>query len=286
MEINGYTILGELKNENSGFSKWGFCQKNGRKYFIKEFLSPIYPMPGASNGLSQWQINKRIDDCKKFERRMTAIYNVINKQSDGNVVRIREFFRCGSKYYIVTDKSEHSGLSVKEISMLSYEKKKFLCKLIAHSMCFLHEKCFIHADIKPNNILVLNSDHKCTAKIIDFDCGFFGTEPPEIGEELNGDPVYFAPEAIKFVLEEDVALSCKMDVYALGILFHQYMTGNQPIFDTSKYDYVSEALLDGGKVTVDPGIPEEMSTVIEKMLILDPEKRISIEKVYESIKFN
>ena len=38
MQIKGYEIKGELKTNNSGFSKWGFATKNGKDYFIKEFI--------------------------------------------------------------------------------------------------------------------------------------------------------------------------------------------------------------------------------------------------------
>lgn len=44
MQIKGYEIKGELKTNNSGFSKWGFATKNGRDYFIKEFIDPVYPI--------------------------------------------------------------------------------------------------------------------------------------------------------------------------------------------------------------------------------------------------
>ena len=38
MEINGYRITHDLTNDNSGFSKWGFGDKGGVSYFIKEFF--------------------------------------------------------------------------------------------------------------------------------------------------------------------------------------------------------------------------------------------------------
>ena len=44
MQIKGYELRGELKTTNSGFSKWGFAAKNGREYFIKEFIDPVYPV--------------------------------------------------------------------------------------------------------------------------------------------------------------------------------------------------------------------------------------------------
>lgn len=56
MEINGYRITHDLTNDNSGFSKWGFGDKGGVSYFIKEFLSPVYPLD--STAMSPDQLEK------------------------------------------------------------------------------------------------------------------------------------------------------------------------------------------------------------------------------------
>jgi serine/threonine protein kinase len=85
------------------------------------------------------------------------------------------------------------------------------------------------------------------------------------------------------MMEEEVALSCKIDIFALGILFHQYMSGSLPGFDTSTYDYVAEAILDGAEVTLSPDIPEEFADIIYKMLLPNPAERISAKEVYDMI---
>jgi hypothetical protein len=41
--VNGYTILEDFRVVGAGLSKWTFAAKDGREYFIKEFLSPTYP---------------------------------------------------------------------------------------------------------------------------------------------------------------------------------------------------------------------------------------------------
>ena len=49
--INGYTILEDFRVVGAGLSKWTFAANHGREYFIKEFLSPIYPdehAPGSA----------------------------------------------------------------------------------------------------------------------------------------------------------------------------------------------------------------------------------------------
>lgn len=42
--INNYYFEKPLTSDNSGFSKWGIGIRAGKKYFVKEFLSPTYPI--------------------------------------------------------------------------------------------------------------------------------------------------------------------------------------------------------------------------------------------------
>ena len=41
--LGSYQLTSELSSQNSGFSVWGYGKKNGRDFFIKQFLSPKYP---------------------------------------------------------------------------------------------------------------------------------------------------------------------------------------------------------------------------------------------------
>ena len=71
-----------------------------------------------------------------------------------------------------------------------------------------------------------------------------------------------------------------MDVFALGIVFHEYLTGQMPDFDSRKYQYVYEAVLDGGKVSCNPGIKPEYKKIIESMLKRNPKERPNALEVY------
>ena len=107
--------------------------------------------------------------------------------------------------------------------------------------------------------------------------------PPQSESELGGDQIYLSPEACLFLCGEETKLTTKMDVFSLGILFHQYLTGYVPWYDTGEFDYLHEAVLEGAKAGVSEKVPAEWRPVIEQMLIGDPEQRCSIEDVCRKI---
>ena len=119
-EINGYRIIGELK-----------CNNNGRDVFIKEFLSPIYPLDATV--LSREQIMRKRDICNQFENEKKAFYMELNKCSNGNIVTVADFFRSGSKYYMVTEKVDATAIEPDAISRLSLEQKVLIMKIIVTS---------------------------------------------------------------------------------------------------------------------------------------------------------
>ncbi len=47
--LNQYLLETEFQNQNAGFSRWAFAVKGGEKYFIKEFIDPVYPMDDSLN---------------------------------------------------------------------------------------------------------------------------------------------------------------------------------------------------------------------------------------------
>lgn len=273
--IGNYELDKPLSNKNAGCCKWGFGRKNNKEYFIKEFLSPIYP--DNIGELNQTTLERKQKICKEFEIKETTLIKQLNCASDGNVLRIHEFFRYGSKYYIATEKV--NGLDENIIENLSFVEKIRIMKVLAHSLSCMHKKSIVHGDIKMNNILFMKSrNDKITAKIIDIDNCFFENDIPE-PDYLVGDPVYMAPETFRYIATESGKIDCKLDVFAMGIIFHQILTGKLPKFDTGKYKYVYECVLDDGKLLVDFSL-KYVFELLMYMLEKDPEKRISMAQVF------
>lgn len=278
-KLGSYELTGHLTSQNSGYSIWGFGKKNDRDFFIKQFLSPKYPANDTVSSAAS--IEKRRKKCERFEQKKASLYKMINDNSDGVAVRVEEFFRVESKYYISMRKIDALEWDVEAIAKLTEKEKRYLCFVIAHGIAGLHNGHVVHADLKHDNILFMKSaSGYITAKIIDFDSGFLETDPPTDGEEIVGDQVYFSPEACKTFMGESPELTCKMDIFALGILFHQYFTGSLPGYDTTLGNYAGEAVARGGTVSVSDDLPADVHDLLEKMLDADPHNRPSAIEVY------
>ncbi|MCL2932271.1 MAG: protein kinase [Trichodesmium sp. MAG_R03] len=295
-KIGKYIVTRDFDSTNGGQGQWGFAEYNGEQYFIKKFLNPVYPevkAPGSQKGKQ-----KKKGKCKEFERKHLGMMQALKSCGDGGlVVKTTDFFKCGnefgSHYFKVSQKVDTSNLS-NEIYNLDWKKRLFIMLTSAGALKMLHNNGIIHLDLKPDNILIQEWEEKLIAKIIDFDSSIIeGYSTPS--EELAGDPLYLSPEFAKHINTHGAELppTKKSDVFSLGLVFCQYWTGRLPSF-SEKHNYPYEALLNEEKLELPRNFlistEEEKLTektifqLIERMLILDPHTRISINEAHDNLK--
>jgi serine/threonine protein kinase/WD40 repeat protein len=126
----------------------------------------------------------------------------------------------------ITKFADAHALTVKERLDLFQQ----VCSAVQHA----HTKGIIHRDLKPGNILVSMVDGKPFAKVIDFGiakatAGVGGalTDKTLFTEhkQLIGTPEYMSPEQAEGSLDIDT----RTDVYSLGVLLYELLTGTTPI---------------------------------------------------------
>ena len=283
--INGYTILEDFRVVG-GMSKVSFARKNGKEYFIKEFLSPKYPLPD-SPGSEKIKTQKRMA-CDVFEKHHKDLNGKIRTKVSlgGNLVFAIDFFRNGTCYYKITEKIDTTSLSNKEISRLDFSKILIIAKSVCHSVRILHNLDIVHGDLKPDNILIKNTAIGYSGKLIDFDDSYFSGKPPKDRESLVGTPEYYSPEQADFIMDEDEEydgsnLTLKSDIFTLGIILCEYFTGDKPLFDEKGYTW--KCIKSKKRFRFAKSISRDISVLINKMLNLEASKRPDINEVFDSL---
>lgn len=135
---------------------------------------------------------------------------------------------AGSIYLIMEYADGHSLEDyIKNVSGLIVEEK--ICSFfepLLDAFDYAHKHKIIHKDIKPSNIIITNEG---TPKILDFGIAALLDEGGESTDKdiIMGTPSYMSPEQVK-----GENLDQRSDIYSLGVLLHQMLTGNPP-YDTT-----------------------------------------------------
>jgi serine/threonine protein kinase len=283
--INGYTILEDFRVVGAGLSKWTFAAKDGREYFIKEFLSPTYPDEHAP-GSAQTKMRKR-RRCAAFERHHRRIQEALASVSGvgGNLIVTLDFFRWGAKYYKVTEKVEAADLGPADVTALAFQDQLVLLKTVAHSLRILHDRGIVHGDLKPSNVLIKRTELGYTTKLIDFDNAYLAGEPPP-PEEIVGTMNYYSPELVGYIQETGTAaheLTQKADIFALGLIYAEFLTGTPPAFDAAS-QYAGVAARAGEVLRLAPTkLPAAVVELVDRMLLADPTARPTIADTHTTL---
>ncbi len=101
----------------------------------------------------------------------------------------------------------------------------------------MHDEKVQHRDLKLENILIKqDSDGKLSARICDFgwakDVGEQGSEERAISV-YSGTQYYSSPQQIRRTFDKDEKYTLKLDIWALGLIFHILITGEYP-FEITK----------------------------------------------------
>ena len=145
-----------------------------------------------------------------------------------NIVTIYDFGYDNGRYFIVMEYVEGTDLKsfILRNNRLNPEEAVDLMIQISAGVGYAHRAGLVHCDLKPQNILV-GRDNR--VKITDFGIAraLASIRPDEYSEIVWGSPTYFAPEQAA-----GASPSPASDVYALGIILFEMLTGRPPFVAT------------------------------------------------------
>jgi serine/threonine-protein kinase len=141
-----------------------------------------------------------------------------------------------------------------------------LCK----TLDYIHSQGVVHRDLKPENIMVGPNDQ---VKLIDFGIAAnAGSRRLTFAKltEAMGTPDYISPEQVKGKRGD-----ARSDIYSLGIMFYEMLTGKVPFNGPNPFVIMNERLLNNPVPPreVNPEISPELQEIIYRALERDPSKR-------------
>lgn len=142
---------------------------------------------------------------------------------------------------------------------------------IAGALGVAHERGLAHRDVKPGNVLLTLDG---AAKVVDFGIAKAlgdATQQLTMSGTVVGTAAYLAPEQ----LEPDATVDGRADVYALGLLLHELLTGRSPFVGTTAAEVAAQRLVADVPTPLErhPGVPDRLDAIIAAATRRDPEER-------------
>jgi len=165
---------------------------------------------------------------RAFAERFVREARALARLSHPNIVAVYDFGQAGEFCYFIMEFVD--GVNLRQMlhaHRLSPRESMSVVPQICEALQYAHDQGIVHRDIKPENILV---DKQGRVKIADFGLAKLLGRDPHAERltrtaEIMGTPQYMAPEQ----LEKPLDVDHRADIYSLGVVFYEMLTGELPI---------------------------------------------------------
>ena len=214
--------------------------------------------------------------------------DTLNKLTDHpGVVRLYYTFQDMQSLYFVLDLASGGELLgvLKRMTTFNEECTQFYCAQILDTIGYMHSQGVIHRDLKPENVLLDDQMHVKvtdfgTAKILDLreskgeanNANVLGCSDTSRASSFVGTAEYVSPE----LLTDKNA--CKAsDLWAFGCIIYQLLAGRPPF--KAANEYLTFQKITSLQYEFPIGFPEIAKDLVERLLVLDPSRRLTIDHI-------
>jgi TonB family protein len=181
--------------------------------------------------------------------------------SHPHLLRLYESGRCQLEderfLYVVMEYADEDLAQVIPQRSLSPAEVKEMLPPTADALSFLHNAGFVHAHVKPSNVMAVNNQLKISADHL-----------RKTGDRNGkGVTVYDAPEV------SSVGLSPAADVWSLGVMLVEVLTQHEPMHKGSN----------GEQIVIPDKIPQPFHDIAERSLRVDPQQRCSMNEILSKL---
>ena len=216
-------------------------------------------------------LHRRFAEDPEFVERFKREASSAASLTHPNVVSVFDRGEWEGTYYIAMEYLDGRPLKqiIREEAPLDLLRAIDLTIQILRAARFAHQRGVVHRDIKPHNVIV---DAEGRAKVTDFGIARAGASDMTETGSIMGTAQYLPPEQA-----QGHAVSPQSDLYAIGIVLYEMLTGRVP-FDgesavTIALKQVSEAPLPPS--AWNPAVPPELDAIVLRALEKDPAARFT-----------
>ncbi len=207
-------------------------------------------------------------DVERFHREAESAANLQHP----NIVAIHEVGLHAGQHYFSMEYVEGQNLAVMaRENPLPVLRAAHYLKTIAEAVHYAHSEGILHRDLKPANVLI---DRFGKPRITDFGLAKKITSDSELtaSNQVLGTPSYMPPEQ---VLGRQAEVGPASDVYSLGAILYELLTGRPPFRGETNADTFTQ-VLQNEPITprlLNPTTPRDMETIVLKCLEKEPAQR-------------
>ena len=204
---------------------------------------------------------------KRFRQEARNVANL----SHPNIVTVHDVGQDGNTHYIVMEYIDGEDLKrlVRASAPFSIDRALSITIKICAGVGYAHRAGLVHADVKPQNVLVTESDN---VKVTDFGIAqaLTATKPRERQRVVWGSPHYFSPEQA-----QGEAPTPASDVYAIGIVMFEMLTGRLPFVGTDQQELAMAHIRETppNPSDLNPNVTVHLDRILQKVLSKEPASR-------------
>lgn len=177
-------------------------------------------------------LKKDFSSSKAFQQRFKEEARAAANLSHPNIVTVHDFGFDRQRLFIVMEHVPGTDLKelIKDQAPLPIPQASRLFVQACAGVGYAHRAGLVHCDIKPHNMLITPDNR---VKVTDFGIAraLASVQPDERSQAIWGSPAYFSPEQAA-----GRAPSPASDVYSLGIVLYEMLTGELPFMDATPQD--------------------------------------------------
>ena len=219
--------------------------------------------------------------------------DTLNRLTDHpGVVKLYYTFQDERSLYFVLDVASGGELLgvLKRMTTFDEECTRFYCAQILDTVEYMHSRGVIHRDLKPENILM---DDRMHTKITDFGtakilgppkrsrAGSNGVplpgDPPEGSEDNRAQSFVGTAEYVSPELLTEKSAGKASDLWAFGCIVYQLLAGRPPF--KAANEYLTFQKIVALEYTFPRGFPPVARDLVERLLVLDPSRRLTIDHI-------